>query len=95
MSYYLCLTPIMLKVIASCSGIVYFVEPMRCTVKMNGVLIEILRMGDDWLVKSSCQPVYDFMGRYGKSVRRGLLISLNETQLFSVLNHFANKNGEE
>ena len=95
MDMWLCLTPIMLNAIASCSGNVYFVDASRCAVKMNGIVINLLRKGNDWFVSSSSKRFYDLVGRYGKSVKRGFLVQLTEIQMFSVITYICNINLEE
>lgn len=89
MDMWFVLSPNMLKVIASCAGIIYFVDASRCTVKMNGVMVSILRGGDEWYVTSTSQRFYDLVGRYGKSTNRGDVIYLNELQMFGVITYLA------
>lgn len=94
-SNWLCLSPNMLEVIASCSGIVYFIDPSRCAVKANGYKVDILRNSNEWYVASSSKRFYDLLGRYGKSASRGDVACLNELQMFGVLTYIATKNGAE
>ena len=94
MSNWLCLSPNMLQVIASCSGIVYFVDPSRCVVKMNGIKVSILRDTNEWLAGSTSQSFYDLLVRCGKSASRGDVVRLSELQMFGVLTHIANSDGE-
>lgn len=94
MSDWLCLSPNMLEVISSCSGIVYFVDRSRCSVKMNGIVINLFRSCDEWYVKSSSKQFYDLILRYGKTWKRGSLIHLTELQMFDVLTRIAKMNGE-
>lgn len=95
MDMWLCLSPNMLQVIASCSGIVYFVDASRCAIKMNGFKIDVLRGGDEWYVASTSKRFYDLVGRYGKSTNRGDVIYLNELQMLGVLTYMAKTNGAE
>lgn len=94
MGMWFVLSPNMLKAIASCAGNVYFVDASRCAVKMNGVVIHILRGGDEWYVSSPSQRFYDLVGRYGKPTKRGSLVYLTELQMFGVITYLA-KIGEE
>ena len=95
MSNWLCLSPNMLTVIASCAGNIYFVDPSRCAVKMNGIVINLFRSCDEWYVTSSSQHFYDLIGRYGKTWKRGSLIHLTELQMFGALTYIAKRDGEE
>lgn len=95
MDMWLCLSPNMLDVIASCSGIVYFVDRSRCSVKINGIVINLFRSCNEWYVKSSSQQFYDLILCYGKAWKRGSLIRLTELQMFGVLTHIAKRCGEE
>lgn len=95
MDMWLCLTPNMLDAIALCSGNVYFVDASRCAVKMNGVMVKIQRVGNDWFVSSPSQLFYDLVGRYGKSTKRGTVIRLAEIQMFGVLTYICNIRPEE
>jgi hypothetical protein len=90
MDLWLCLTSNMLDAIASCSGNVYFVDVSRCAVKMNGVMVKIQRVGNDWFVSSPSQLFYDLVGRYGKLTKRGTVIRLAEIQMFGVLTYICN-----
>lgn len=94
MDMWLCLSPNMLDVIASCSGIVYFVDRSRCSVKINGIVINLFRSCNDWYVKSSSQQFYDLILRYGKTWKRGSLIRLTELQMLGVLTCIAKRSGE-
>lgn len=94
MDMWLCLSPNMLDVIASCSGIVYFVDRSRCSVKINGIVINLFRSCNDWYVKSSSQQFYDLILRYGKTCKRGSLIRLTEMQMLGVLTCIAKRSGE-
>ena len=95
MNMWFVLSPNMLKVIASCAGNIYFVDPSRCAVKMNGVVIHILRGGDEWYVSSPSQRFYDLVGRYGKSTKRGSLVYLTGLQMFGVITYLAKIREEE
>ena len=95
MDLWLCLTPNMLNAIASCSGNVYFVDSSRCAVKMNGIVINILRKGKGWFVSSSSKRFYDLVGRYGKSAKRGFPVHLTEIQMFGVITYICNIRLEE
>lgn len=91
-----CLTPNMLNVIASCSGIVYFINASRCSVKMNGLMVKIQRVGNEWFASSSNERFYDLMGRHsGKRFTRGSVIQMNEIQMFNALTYICNINPEE
>jgi hypothetical protein len=85
----------MLNVIASRSGNVYFVDASRCAVKMNGIVISLLRKGNEWFVSSSSKRFYDLVGRYGKSAERGFPVHLTEIQMFGVLTYICNIRPEE
>lgn len=89
------LSPNMLKVIALCAGNIYFVDPSRCAVKMNAVVIHILRGGDEWYVSSPSQRFYDLVARYGKPTKRGTQIYLTELQMFGVITYLAKIREEE
>lgn len=81
-----CLTPNMLNVIASCSGNVYFIDAARCSVKMNGMMVRIQRIGNAWLASSSSPEFYNLAVRYTSSLsKRGTVIRMNETQMFGVI----------
>lgn len=95
MDMWFCLTPNMLNVISSCSGNVYFVDASRCAVKMNGIVINLLRKGNDWFVSSSSKRFYDLVGRYGKSVKRGFPVNLTEIQMFGVITYICKIKPEE
>lgn len=95
MSSWLCLTPNMLDAIASCSGNVYFVDASRCAVKMNGVMIKIQRVGNDWFVTSPNQLFYDLVGRCGKSTKRGTAVILTEIQMFGAITYICKIRPEE
>lgn len=95
MDMWLCLTPDMMRVIASCSGIVYFVDPSSCVVKMNGIKVSIVRDINDWFTGSASQSFYDLLVRHGKSASRGDVVRLSELQMFGVLTRIANRNGGE
>lgn len=91
-----CLTPNMLNAIASCSGIVYFINASRCTVKMNGLMVKIQRVDNDWFASSSNERFYDLVVRHsGKRFTRGSVIQMNEIQMFNVLTYICNINPEE
>lgn len=91
-----CLTPIMLNAIASCSGIVYFINASRCSVKMNGLMVKIQRVGNEWFASSSNERFYDLVVRdNGKRFTRGSVIQMNESQMFNVLTYICNINPEE
>ena len=92
---WLCLTPSMLNGIASCSGNVYFVDASRCAVKMNGIVINILRKGNEWLVSSSSKRFYDLVERHGKLAKRGFTVHLTENQMFGVITYICNIRLEE
>lgn len=92
---WLCLSPNMLDVISSCAGNVYFVDRSRCAVKMDGIVVNLLRRCDEWYVTSSSKRFYDLVGRYGKSTKRGDLIRLSELQMIGVLKYMAKTNGAE
>jgi hypothetical protein len=94
MNTWFCLTPNMLNVIASCSAIVYFVDPSRCVVKMNGIKVSIVRDTNEWFAGSTSQAFYDLLVRCGKSSSRGDVVRLSELQMFGVLTHIANRGGE-
>ena len=89
MDMWFVLSPNMMKAIASCAGNVYFVDVSRCAVKMNGVIIHILRGGNEWYVSSPSKRFYDLVGRYGKCAKRGALIYLTELQMFGVIAYLA------
>ena len=86
----MCLTRNMLGAIASCSGNVYFVDASRCAVKMNGVMVKIQRVGNDWLASSPNRLFYDLVGRYGKSIKRGTAVRLAEVQMLGVITYICN-----
>ena len=80
-----CLTPKMMEVIASYSGVVYFIDANRCSVKANGIMITIGRKYDSWLATSSSQRFYDWAGKFGKPIKRGEVVRLSELQMYSAL----------
>lgn len=96
MNSWFCLTPNMLNAIASCSGIVYFINSSRCYVKMNGLMVKIQRVGNEWFASSSNERFYDLVVRdNGKRFTRGSVIQMNEIQLFGVLTYICKINPEE
>ena len=91
-----CLTPNMLNAIASCSGNVYFIDAARCSVKMNGVMVRIQRIGNDWFASSSSPQFYNVVLRHtGKPSKRGTVIRMNEIQMFGVITNICKINLEE
>lgn len=91
-----CLTANMLNAIASCSGIVYFINASRCSVKMNGLMVKIQRVGNEWFTSSSNERFYDLVVRHsGKRFTRGSVIQMNEIQMFGVLTYICKINPEE
>lgn len=91
-----CLTPNMLNAIASCSGNVYFINVSRCAVKMNGVMVKIQRVGNEWFASSSNERFYDLLVRHiGKRFTRGAVIQMTEIQMFGVITHICKINPEE
>lgn len=96
MNSWSCLTPNMLNAIASRSGIVYFINASRCSVKMNGLMVKIQRVDNDWFASSSNERFYDLVVRYsGKRFTRGSVIQMNEIQMFDVLILICNIRPEE
>ena len=91
-----CLTPNMLNAIASCSGIIYFINASRCSVKMNGLMVKIQRVGNEWFASSSNARFYDLLVRHsGTLFTRGAVVQMNEIQMFNVLIYICNINPEE
>lgn len=96
MDMWLCLTPNMLNVIASCSGNVYFIDAARCSVKMNGVMVKIQRIGNDWFTSSSSPQFYNVAVRYtSKPSKRGTVIRMNEIQMLGVITYICKIDPEE
>lgn len=96
MNTWFCLTPNMLVAIASCSGIVYFINASRCSVKMNGLMVKIQRVGNEWFASSSNERFYDLVVRYnGTKFTRGSVIQMNEIQMIDVLILICNIRPEE
>lgn len=93
---WICLTPNMLNAIASCSGNIYFIDAARCSVKMNGVMVKIQRIGNDWFASSSSPQFYNVTVRHtGKPSKRGTVIRMNEIQMFGVITYICKINSEE
>lgn len=91
-----CLTPNMLNAIASCSGIVYFIDAARCSVKINGVMVRIQRIGNDWFASSSSPEFYNLVVRHiSKPPKRGTVIRMNEIQMFGVITYICKIDREE
>ena len=91
-----CLTPNMLNDIASCSGNVYFIDAARCSVKMNGVMVRIQRIGNDWFASSSSPQFYNVVVRHtGKPSKRGTVIRMSEIQMFGVITYISKISPEE
>ena len=96
MDMWLCLTPNMLNAIASCSGNVYFIDAARCSVKMNGMMVRIQRIGNDWFASSSSPQFYNVVVRHiSRPSKRGTVIRMNETQMFGVIAYICKINAEE
>lgn len=96
MDMWFCLTLNMLNAIASCSGNVYFIDAARCAVKMNGVVVRIQRIGNDWFASSSSPEFYNLVVRHtSKPCKRGTAIRMNEIQMFGVITYICNINPEE
>lgn len=96
MDMWFCLTPNMLNAIASCSGIVYFIDAARCSVKINGVMVRIQRIGNDWFASSSSPEFYDLVVRYiSKPSKRGTVIRMNEIQMLGVITYICKIDPEE
>lgn len=91
-----CLTPNMLNVIASCSGNVYFIDAARCSVKMNGVMVRIQRIGNEWFASSSSPEFYSLVVRHiSRPSKRGTVIRMNEIQMFGVITNICKISPEE
>lgn len=96
MNTWFCLTPNMLTAIASCSGIVYFINVSRCSVKMNGLMVKIQRVDNEWFASSSNERFYDLVAKHsGTRFSRGSVIQMNEIQMFGVLTYICKINPEE
>lgn len=96
MDMWLCLTPNMLNSISSCSGIIYFIDATRCIVKMNGVMVKIQRIGNDWFTSSSSPQFYNVAARYtSKPSKRGTVIRMNEIQMLGAITYICKINPEE
>lgn len=96
MDMWFCLTPNMLDAIASRSGIIYFIDAARCCVKINGVMVKIQRIGNDWFASSSSPQFYNLVVRHaGKPSKRGTMIRMNEIQMFGVITYICKINPEE
>lgn len=96
MNSWFCLTPNMLNAISSCSGNVYFVDASRCSVKMNGVMVRIQRIGNEWFASSSSPRFYNVTVRHtSKPSNRGTVVQMNEIQMLGVITYICKTNPEE
>ena len=96
MDMWFCLTPNMLNAIASCSGNVYFIDAARCSVKMNGVMVKIQRIGNDWFASSPSPQFYNAVVRHtSRPSKRGTVIRMNEIQMFGVITYICKISPEE
>lgn len=96
MNSWFILTPNMLNAIASCSGNIYFIDAARCSVKMNGVMVKIQRIGNDWFASSPSPQFYNVAVRHvSKPAKRGTVIRMNEIQMFGVITYICKINPEE
>lgn len=96
MDMWLCLTPNMLNAIASRSGNIYFIDAARCSVKVNGVMVRIQRIGNEWFASSSSPRFYNVtVSHTGKPSNRGTVVRMNEIQMFGVITYICKINPEE
>lgn len=88
------ITDDMLNIISRGSGIIYFVDRGACNVKMNGIMLKIDRIADNWFVSSPCQRFYDWSTRYGYLPERLSVLQMRENMVIKSLQWML-KIGEE